>query len=76
MKTYKGMTRKELIKKIAIARVEQCKKENLKKIGNNDFPRKNENINEWEKLYKTYPMESKKYNGMFSLVYEYKNFYE
>ena len=42
MKTYKGMTRGELMKKVIDARVEQCRKQNFKKFGNNDFPRKNE----------------------------------
>ena len=52
MKTYKGMTRGELMKKVIDARVEQCRKQNFK-------------------LYKTYPMESKKY-PWFSLVHEYE----
>lgn len=46
MKTYKGMTRGELMKKVIDARVEQCRKQNFKKFGNNDLPRKNENPNE------------------------------
>ena len=71
MKTYKGMTRGELVKKVIDARVEQCRKQNFKKFGNNDLPRKNENPNEWYKLYKTYPMESKKYPWI-SLIHEYE----
>lgn len=46
-------------------------KTKFQKFGNNDLPRKNENPNEWYKLYKTYPMESKKYPWI-SLIHEYE----
>lgn len=74
MKTYKGMTKQELIEKIVEARVEQCKKQNLKKFGNNNFARKNEDSNKWRRLYRSYPMASK-VTSMFSLVSEYERFY-
>lgn len=72
MKTYKGMSRTELIEKIVEARVEQCKKQNLEKFGNNDYSRQNENAENWRKLIKTYPMTSK--NG-YSLQNQYDYFY-
>ena len=74
MKTYKGMTRKELTAKIVEARVKQCKEQNFKKFGNNDFARENENPDKWYNLYKTYPMTSRTQPN-FSLVHEYERFY-
>ena len=74
MKTYKGMTRIEIINKIVEARVEQCRKQNLKKFGNNDFTRKNENADKWRNMYRDYPMTSKTMPA-FSLAGEYERFY-
>lgn len=48
------MTRKEIILKIAQARVEQCRQQNFEKFGNNDLPRENENIDKWINHYKSY----------------------
>ena len=73
MKTYKGMTRKELIEKIVEAQIADCKARNNKKFGDN-LPRMNENKEKWEKFYSTYPMTSKKYPA-FSLVGVYDSFY-
>jgi hypothetical protein len=72
MKTYKGMTRKELIEKIVEARVNQCKKENSVKYGDG-FARKNENPETWRNLYKSYPIVSKSC-PMFSLSREYETY--
>lgn len=72
MKTYKGLNRFELIEKIIDKRVEECKKENFKKFGNNDFPRENENRKNWEKLYKAYPVKS---TDCFCLACEYDSYY-
>ena len=74
MKTYKGMSKEELIEKIVEARVGQCKQQNFKKFGNNDFARKNENANEWRRLYRGYPITSKTAPS-FSLSSEYERFY-
>ena len=74
MKTYKVMTKAELITKIVEARVEQCRRQNFKKFGNNDFVRKNENADAWRKMYRDYPMTSKKMPA-FSLEGEYERFY-
>ncbi len=73
MKTYKGMTRSQLISKIVDAQVAECKARNNKKFGDN-LPRVNENREKWEKLYATYPMTSKKYST-FSLAAVYDSFY-
>ena len=70
MKTYKGMTRKQMIEKIANAKVEECKERNKKKF-DDGLPRMNENFSYWVKFLETYPMESKKYPA-FSLIGEYK----
>lgn len=69
MKTYKGMTRSELIEELANIRAELCRQENMSKYGDG-LPRKNENKDDWKKLYKNYPMFSPKY-PVFSLVAEY-----
>ena len=66
------MKRAEIIKRIAIKRVEQCKKQNFEKFGNNDFPRQNENLQTWIKHYSKYPLKSK---SVFSLENEYRRFY-
>ena len=70
MKTYRGMTRNQMIEKIATAKVEECKTRNEKKFGDG-LPRMNENFSYWVKFLETYPMESKKYPA-FSLIGEYK----
>lgn len=70
MKTYKGMTRGQMIAKIAEVKVAECKAKNEKKFGDG-LPRMNENFNYWVKFLDTYPMESKKYPA-FSLIGEYE----
>lgn len=70
MKTYKGMTKKEIVEKLAFAKAEICKAENAKRF-NDGLPRKNENVNTWRKFYNDYPMFSEKY-PMFSLSAEYE----
>lgn len=65
------MTRKEIIDKLVIARVEECKKINDKKFGKNHLLRVNENPKTWEKYYKNMPMTSKKYPA-FSLIGQFK----
>ena len=73
MKTYKGMTRSQIIKKIVEAQVADCKARNNNKFGDN-LPRVNENLEKWEKFYSTYPMTSKKYPA-FSLAGVYDSLY-
>lgn len=73
MRTYKNMSRKELISKIVDARVAQCKKENEKKFSDG-LARKNENKKIWENLYKSYPITSKT-TPSFSLSAEYDRYY-
>ena len=70
MKTYKGMTRNQMVEKIAAAKVEECKARNEQKFVDG-LPRMNENFSYWVKFLETYPMESKKYPE-FSLIGEYK----
>lgn len=72
MKRYKGLNRFELIEKIVDARVEECRKQNFEKFGNNDHPRQNENRNVWKNLYKTYPITSK---DCFCLARQYDRYY-
>ena len=74
MKTYKGMTKKEIVEKLAFAKVEICKSENEKRFGDG-LPRKNENVNTWRKFYNDYPMFSEKHH-MFSLSAEYDQYCE
>lgn len=69
-----NLKRKKLINLLVAARIEQCKKDNLKKYGNNDFLRENEKPSTWLHFYSTYPMKSKKY-PQFSLEGEYRRFY-
>lgn len=69
MKTYKGMKRTELLQKVVEARVQQCRKANFEKFGDN-LPRMNENPKTWISLYRNYPMKSR--NGQFCLVSEYE----
>ena len=68
------MKRFEIIEKLVVARVAECKRENFKKFGNNDVARVNENPDMWRKLYKTYPMRSQKYPA-FSLMAEYERYH-
>ena len=63
------MSRFEIIEKLVEARVAECKNQNLKKFGNNDFARQNENPDTWRKHYKSYPMESRTM-PQFALVVE------
>lgn len=72
MKTYNGITRIQLIEKIASAKATECKARNKKKFGDG-LPRENENFNYWVKFFENYPMESKKYPA-FSLIGEYNAF--
>ena len=73
-KTYKGMTKPELIEKIVTARVEECKKDNEKRY-HDGIPRTSEDPEVWRNHYKSYPVFSKKYPA-FSLSAEYDRYYE
>lgn len=68
------MKRFEIIEMLVKARVEECKKQNLEKFGNNNYDRVNENPDTWRKYYKSYPMRSRTM-PMFSLVGEYNRYY-
>jgi len=74
-KTYKNHTASEIINLLAIARSKQCQQQNLKKFGNTDYNRVNENVDVWKKHYCRYPLFSKKFPTL-SLSYEYDRFYE
>lgn len=74
MKTYNGYARKELIKLLALEKVNFIKKE-MENNGKrwdygNGFQTKNTLVRTWEHLYSTYPLFSKT-TPMFSLSYLY-----
>lgn len=66
MKTYHGMTRRELTEKIIDVRIADCKTYNEQKYSDG-LPRMNENREFWKKHLSAYPMTSKKYPE-FSIV--------
>ena len=74
MKTYNGMTRKELTEKIIDERTETCKAENAKKF-NDGLPRMNENREHWAKYLSTLPMHSNKFPA-YSIIGYYKAYCE
>lgn len=73
-KTYKGMTRKELLEKVIAARIAECKAINIEKYGKTeDYPNYNEKPSAWASFYKTCPMTSK--SDPFALANEYERYY-
>ena len=72
MKTYKGMTKTQLINKIVEAQVAECKANNDKKFSDG-LPRMNENREFWRKYLDTLPLISKKYPA-FSLAGMYESY--
>lgn len=63
MKSYKGMNKTELIKRIVEAQIEEFARKNSE-TGKNIY---NTDVQDLIALYRTYPMTSKKY-PVFSLV--------